>query len=49
MTAEELASRITMAELDEWAKLSEVERGEREQQERIARVERQAQANRSKA
>lgn len=49
MTAYELASRITMDELDEWARLSQTKDEERKQDERIARVRNNAQANRRNA
>lgn len=46
MTVAELSSRITVAELEEWAAVSRVQREEQEKQARIRRVEAQARANR---
>ena len=46
MTVEELAARIDMRELEEWAVLSRVEREEQEDKARVRRVEAAAQRNR---
>jgi hypothetical protein len=47
MSLSEFESRHTMSELQEIAALSQVQRDEKARDERIKRVERQAQANRS--
>lgn len=48
MSLSEFAERHTMAELHEIAALSNVQRNEKERDERIARVQKAAQANRGK-
>ena len=46
MTVTELASRMSMYELEEWAALARVEKEERDNDARISRVEAAAKANR---
>lgn len=49
MSLTEFAEKHTMAEIHEIAVLQDVQRNEKERDERIRRVEQQAKANRSKA
>lgn len=46
MTVAELGDRMSIKELEEWAEWSRVKRAEREHDDRIARVEARARANR---
>lgn len=49
MSLSEFADRHTLAEIDEIAAWSRVKRNEQDRDQRIARVEQQAQANRRRA